>query len=54
MNMHDEPVRAMTAENVDEFDVRIFESCDLVVSVVPVRAPWNATAENYDISKSRL
>ena len=52
MNMSDEPIRVMTVENVDEFDVRIFDSCDLVVSVVPLRAPWGATAENYEISQS--
>lgn len=52
MNMHDEPIHAMTAENVDQFDVRIFDSCALVVSIVPLRAPWGTTAENYEINES--
>ena len=50
--MHDESIRPMTAENVEEFDVRICESRDLVVSVVPLHAPWSATAENYEINQS--
>ena len=52
MNLHDEPVQAMTAENVDEFDVLIFDSCDLVVSVIPLRAPGSTTAEYYEVSES--
>ena len=50
--MHDEPMRLMTAENVEEFDVRICDARDLVVSVVPLDAPWSATAENYQINQS--
>jgi hypothetical protein len=50
MNLHDEPIETMTPENVEEFDVRIFDSRDLVVSIVPLRAPWGTTAENYEIS----
>lgn len=50
--MHDQPVKPMTAENVDEFDVWILNSRDLVISIVPVDAPWNAAAENYEIGHS--
>ena len=50
MNMHDEPIGPMSAENVEEFDVWIFESRDLVVSVIPLHAPWSVTAENHEIS----
>lgn len=50
--MHQEAIRPMTAENVEEFDIRIFDSCDLVVSIVPIRAPWGTTAENYELSHS--
>jgi hypothetical protein len=50
--MHDQPMNSMTVENVSEFDVWILNSSDLVVSILPVFAPWNAVAENYDISQS--
>ena len=43
--MHEKPLKPMTAENVEEFDVRIFDSPNLVVSVVRLQAPWSATAE---------
>lgn len=49
--MHDESIRPMSAENVAEFDVWIFASQDLVVSVVPHHAPWTATTENYQFSE---
>ena len=49
--MHDQPMKPMTAENVDEFDVWILNSYDLVVSIRPVSAPWNAAAENYEIKQ---
>jgi hypothetical protein len=42
----------MKVENVEYFDIRIFESRDLVVSVVPVRAPWRTSAENYALGAS--
>ena len=47
--MQDRPIEPMSAENVEEFEVRIFDSEDLVVSVIPLHAPWNTTAENYEI-----
>jgi hypothetical protein len=50
---NDEPIRAMTAENVEQFDVLIFNSRDLVVSVFPHDAPWSVATENYEISPSR-
>lgn len=54
MNIPDEPVQMMTPENVEEFDVLVFDSCDLVVSVVPLRAPSSTTAEYYEIGQIRL
>jgi hypothetical protein len=50
--MQDEPIKTMTAENVEEFDVWVFNSRDLVVSVLPVHAPWSAATENYEINQS--
>lgn len=50
--MPENPMAPMTVENADEFDVWIFKSADLVVSVVPHDAPWSATAENYRIGEA--
>lgn len=50
-NMHDKPIEPMSAENVEDFDVWIFDSQGLVVSVIPLHAPLNATTENYEISQ---
>lgn len=52
MDMHNEPVQPMTAETVADFDVWIFDSHDLSISVVPLHAPWSATAESYELSQS--
>jgi hypothetical protein len=49
--MHDKPVEPMSVDNVAEFDVWIFDSQDLVVSVIPLQSPLNATTENYEISR---
>jgi hypothetical protein len=49
--MHDKPIEPMSAENVEDFDVWIFDSQDLVVSVIPLHAPLNATTENYEIGQ---
>lgn len=49
--MNDKPIQPINAENVEEFDVWIFDSQDLVVSVIPLQAPLNATTENYKISQ---
>lgn len=49
--MQDTPMEPMSAENIEEFDVLIFESRDLVVSVIPRRAPWKLATENYEISQ---
>ena len=48
-NMHDTPFEPMSVDNVEEFDVWIFDSEDLVVSVIPHHAPLNATTEDYEI-----
>jgi hypothetical protein len=42
-------VNSMTAENVEQFEVRILKSGDLVVVVIPIDAPWNATKQNYAV-----
>ena len=49
--MHEKPIEPMNAENVEHFDVWIFGSQDLVVSVLLLRAPSNVTTENYEISE---
>lgn len=49
--MHDEPTGPMSAENVEEFDVWIFDSQNLVVSIVSHHAPLRAATENYEISE---
>ena len=49
--MHDESIGPMSVENVEGFDVWIFNSRDLVVSVVPHHAPWSATTEEYEINQ---
>jgi hypothetical protein len=51
MNMREQPLGPMTSENVDEFEVRILDSHDLVVSIVLVHAPWSVTAEQYQITQ---
>ena len=48
--MHEKPIEPMNVANVEEFDVWVFDSQDLVVSVIPHHAPSNATTENYEIS----
>jgi hypothetical protein len=54
MKMRNKPIEPMRAENVEEFEVRIFDGRDLVVSVVPLLAPWSATAENYPVNQPSL
>ena len=39
-------VDSMTAENVEQFEVRILKSDDLVVVVIPIDAPWNASEQH--------
>ena len=41
MNRDNDPSNQMAAENVEQFDVWIFDSSELVVSVIPSDAPWN-------------
>jgi hypothetical protein len=50
--MHEQPLETMTAANVEEFDVWVFNASNLVVTVLPVQAPWNAATENYEINPS--
>jgi hypothetical protein len=50
MNVDNEPTNPMTAENVVQFDVWIFDSSELVVSVIPIDAPSNAKAESYGLT----
>ncbi|UWZ85197.1 hypothetical protein [Occallatibacter riparius] len=47
--MHDTPNEVMNAENVEQFDIWIFEADTLVVSVVPHSAPLNASIEKYEV-----
>jgi hypothetical protein len=51
MNRDNEPTNSMTAENVEQFDVWIFDSSELVVSAIPIDAPWNAKAESYALTE---
>ena len=51
MNRDNEPTNPMTAENVEHFDVWIFDSSELVVSVIPIDAPWNAKAESHTLTE---
>jgi len=46
-------MKPMSPEIVEEFDVRILDSLDLVIAIVPLRAPWSVTADKYDIRPSR-
>ena len=48
--MQDLPIEPMSAENVEEFEVLIFESRDLEVSVISLRAPGKFAVESYQIS----
>ena len=49
--MNDKPVEPMSAENVEQFDVWIFEAQDLVISVIPHRDPSSVAMEKYEISR---
>ena len=52
--MQEQPFRPMTSENVEEFEIRVLDSQDLVISIVLVDAPWSVTAEKYQISQHTL
>ena len=49
--MNDKPIEPMSTKNVEEFDVLIFDSQDLVASVIPLHVPWSATTEIYEITE---
>ena len=49
--MRKQPLGPMTSENVEEFEIRILDSHDLVVSIVLVHAPWTVIAEEYQIGQ---
>ena len=51
MNRDNDPTNPMTAENVDQFDVWIFDPSELVVSVIPIDTPWNVKAESYALTE---
>lgn len=51
INMQDVPIERMSADKVEQFDVWIFDSQNLAVSVVPHNAPWSATTEDYEVSE---
>lgn len=48
--MNNKPIEPMSAENVEQFDVWIFESRDLLLSVIPLQSPLNVTTENYEVA----
>ena len=50
--MQDKPIEPMSAGNVEEFDVWIFDSQDLVVSVIPLLEPGKVAMENYELSQA--
>jgi hypothetical protein len=52
MNRDNESVSSMTAENVEQFEVRILNSGDLSAVVIPIDAPWNASEEIYALGDS--
>ena len=52
--MQEQPFRPMTSENVEEFEVRILDSHDLIISIVLVHSPWSVAAEKYHISQQAL
>jgi hypothetical protein len=49
--MNDKNIVPMSAENVEDFDVWVFDSQVLVISVVPHLAPWGTTVEEYVICR---
>ena len=49
--MQYESIGPLSPENVEKFDVWIFDSRDLVVSVVPHQAPWGAMIEEYRLTE---
>ena len=51
MTPDNEPPNPMSADNVEQFDVWIFDSSELVVSVIPIDAPFNAKAESYALTE---
>lgn len=49
--MPDRSLPTMTPNNVEDFDVWVFEARDLVASVVLLHAPWSAAVENYQLDE---
>jgi len=47
--MQETPDEPMSVENVEEFEVWIFESRTLDVLVISLRSPWKFASENYEI-----
>jgi hypothetical protein len=47
MKMSNQRTQPMNAGNVHEFDVRIFDARDLVVSIVSLQFPSSATTESW-------
>jgi hypothetical protein len=48
--MQEQSLGRMTSDKLEEFEVRILDSLDLVISIVLIRAPWSVTAEQYQIT----
>jgi hypothetical protein len=49
--MQDTPFEPMSADNVEDFEVLIFESRELIVSVIPILLPWKSAMESYELSQ---
>jgi hypothetical protein len=47
--MPDRPRGPKSTEAVEAFAVRIIDSRDLVISVVPLHSPWRATAQSWNL-----
>jgi hypothetical protein len=52
MNSYSEPPQSMRSGNVEDFEVWVFDANDLVISVIPIHAPWNASSEKYYVENS--
>jgi hypothetical protein len=52
MNSYSDPPQSMKSGNVEDFEVWVFNANDLVISVIPIHAPWNASSEKYYLDHS--
>ena len=53
MSFYSDPPQPMTSENVDVIIRSLdIDASDLVISVIPVHATWNASTENYSLNNA--